>query len=105
FPPLVCDIRIRDEKEAINTVASQFHDAMLRRGGGSGPLGLALSGGIDSIAMAFQLRNIFPEREIHTFTAGHGDDDPEMLTAAEVASEIGSIHHPVPTPPSLLSTA
>jgi asparagine synthase (glutamine-hydrolysing) len=103
FKPLACDISIRDEDTAKRTIATQFQDAMRRRGGTRKEIGLALSGGIDSIGMAFQLRSIFPEREIHTFTAGHGDDDPEMLTAADVAKEIGSIHHPVPTPPSLVA--
>jgi asparagine synthase (glutamine-hydrolysing) len=105
FEPLACDIKIRDEKEAKQVVAAQFQEALRRRSEGSDPLGLALSGGIDSIAMAFQLRSLFPEREIHTFTAGYGEDDPEMMTASEVAHEIASVHHPVPTPPSLVSTS
>ena len=105
FAPLACDVKIRDEKEAQRVVATEFRNALQRRSEGFEPIGLSLSGGIDSIAMAFQLRSLFPEREIHTFTAGHGDDDPEMATASEVAHEIGSIHHPVPTPPSLVSTS
>lgn len=105
FSPLTADIKIRDKETAKQTVAEQFRETLQRRAGKGAPLGLALSGGIDSIAMAFQLRSLFPDREFHTFTAGYGDDDPEMSTAADVASEVRSVHHPVVTPPSLVTTS
>ena len=105
FTPLRADVEIRDEQTARKVIANHFRAAMQRRVGSDEPIGLALSGGIDSIAMAFQLRSIFPEREIHTFTAGYGEDDPEMRTAADVAEEIGSVHHPVVTPPALVLTS
>ena len=103
FPPLACNVSIRDEDTAKQVVHAGFRGALRRRSGNSGAIGLALSGGIDSIAMAFQLRSMFPDREIHTFTAGYGDSDPEMATAAEVADEIHAIHHPVQTSPSLVA--
>lgn len=104
FEPIACDVRIRGEQQAKQAIAAQFRDAIALRVGSAERIGLALSGGIDSIAMAFQLRSIFPDREIHTFTAGYGEDDQEMLTAEEVARAIGSVHHPVLTPPSLIAT-
>jgi asparagine synthase (glutamine-hydrolysing) len=105
FAPLTCRIEIRDEETAQRTIAHRFREVLQRRAGSVGPIGLALSGGIDSIGMAFQLRDIFPDRELHTFTAGYGHEDPEMRTAAEVAADIGAIHHPVLTPPSLVAAS
>ena len=34
-------------------------------------------------------------REVHTFSAGYGEDDKELVNAATVAREVGTIHHPV----------
>ena len=102
YQALVADVRIRDEETARKLVSTRFREATRRRAGTSAPLGLALSGGIDSISVAFYLREMFPDRKIHTFSAGYGDSDPEMITALEVARQIEAVHHPVQTPPSLL---
>jgi asparagine synthetase B (glutamine-hydrolysing) len=60
---------------------------------------VALSGGIDSISVACACRRVFPDTELHTFTAGSGPDDPKVRTAGQVAAAIGSEHHVVVTRP------
>ena len=102
YQALVADVRIPDEETARKLVSTGFREATRRRAGTSGPIGVALSGGIDSISVACHLRDMFPDREIHTFSAGYGDSDPEMTTASKVARQIEAVHHPVQTPPSLL---
>ena len=65
-------------------------------------IGLALSGGIDLIALAFLCRRLHPNRELHAFTAGYGPDDPEVRTAAAVAARLGIRHHLVQSLPAQL---
>jgi asparagine synthase (glutamine-hydrolysing) len=45
--------------------------------------------------MAAGARHVAPEKEIHTFTAGYGPDDKEVVNAAMVARELGTRHHPL----------
>jgi asparagine synthase (glutamine-hydrolysing) len=102
YPPLRVDVRITEEADAIRLIHRKLTEAVRRRSAGPDPIGLALSGGVDSIATAFLLRRIHPDKEIHTFTAGSGPDDPEIVVAAKVAARIGSRHHEIITPPDLL---
>ncbi len=58
-------------------------------------IGVSLSGGLDSAVVAAGARAVAGSRELHTFSAGYGEDDKELVNAARVAREVGSIHHPV----------
>jgi asparagine synthase (glutamine-hydrolysing) len=58
-------------------------------------VGVSLSGGLDSAIVAAGVRAVAGVREVHTFSAGYGEDDRELVNAAIVAREVGSIHHPV----------
>jgi asparagine synthase (glutamine-hydrolysing) len=102
FAPLEVRISVRSEPQAVQLIREKLTEAIRRRSADADPIGLALSGGIDSISLAFLFRKVHPDRTIHTFTAGHGPDDPEIVTAAKVAERIGSIHHEVLTPPDLV---
>lgn len=62
------------------------------------PIGAFLSGGIDSATVAAFANEAIPGR-LHTFTAGFQDPSyDERAGAAEVASHIGSDHHPLLIP-------
>lgn len=101
-PPLQVDARIHEEPAAVEVIRRQLTEAVRRRSADLDRIGLALSGGIDSIAVAFLLRQLHPDKEIHTFTAGWGSDDPEIQIAAKAAARIGSHHHEVTTSTELL---
>ena len=58
-------------------------------------IGISLSGGLDSAVVAAGVRAVAGSREVHTFSAGYGEDDKELVSAAAVARELGTIHHPV----------
>ena len=58
-------------------------------------IGVSLSGGLDSAVVAAGARAIAGHREVHTFSAGYGEDDRELVNASIVARELGTIHHPV----------
>jgi len=103
FGAISAEPTITDAAQAADLVADKLSAAVLRRAADLDPIGLCLSGGIDSIAVAFLLREHFPDRTIHTFCSGVDEHDRECVTARDVASEIRSEHHEVHTPPSMLS--
>jgi asparagine synthase (glutamine-hydrolysing) len=104
FPELRVDVQTSSEEEAASRLIGEFRGAIRRQCGERERIGVALSGGIDSIAVACVLRELFPDRRIDTFTASNGPDDPESITAGQVAERIGSIHHSLITPNELLDT-
>jgi asparagine synthase (glutamine-hydrolysing) len=58
-------------------------------------VGVSLSGGLDSAIMAAGVRHVAGDREVHTFSAGYGPDDRELMNAGRVAAELGTTHHPL----------
>ncbi|MFL5515965.1 MAG: asparagine synthetase B family protein [Gemmatimonadales bacterium] len=58
-------------------------------------IGVSLSGGLDSAVMAAGARHVVGTKELHTFSAGYGEDDRELVNAAMVARELGTRHHPI----------
>jgi asparagine synthase (glutamine-hydrolysing) len=105
-PPVVVDedSLIRSESTAARRLRDELRATVERHANDLDPIGLALSGGIDSMALAFLLRETYPRRAIHTFSAGHGPDDPELVRAREASSLIKSIHHEVVVSPAELGS-
>jgi len=95
MPVIPLAVRAMPEDEARRQIASAYLEAMRVRTANPAGVGLALSGGIDSISMACVFRKLHPDAEIHTITAGWGPDDPEVQTAARVATILKTIHHEV----------
>lgn len=58
----------------------------------TGQIGVPLSGGVDSSLIVAILRDIFPNKAIHTYTAGFGEND-EFKYAKQVAEKFKTIHH------------
>ncbi len=104
FAPLEPTGAVTDADRACELIRARFEAAARRRAEGEGPLGLALSGGIDSIALAFLFRRLWPDRTIHTFTAGSHEQDHEIVTARRVADAIDAEHHEIITPASMLAS-
>jgi len=93
-------VQYEEMDEAARRISESFLSAMrvrVQRGGrgSSERIGVALSGGIDSIGVAFACRKFRSDAELHTFTAGVSADDPEVRTAELVSQRLGAIHHPV----------
>ena len=62
---------------------------------GRSRIGLALSGGIDSMSTAFLARQCAPSAEIIAFTAGEHAEDPEIKRAAHVMECLQGKHEPL----------
>jgi asparagine synthase (glutamine-hydrolysing) len=58
-------------------------------------VGIALSGGLDSVAVLGVARNVRPELSIASYTVGHSHDDPEIVRAREAAEHFGTEHHEI----------
>jgi asparagine synthase (glutamine-hydrolysing) len=84
-----------DEDRHAAALRSSFLDTLKRQVEPYRKVGISLSGGLDSAVMAAGVREVAGDREVHTFTAGYGPDDRELMNAATVASELGTQHHPI----------
>jgi asparagine synthase (glutamine-hydrolysing) len=58
------------------------------------PLGAALSGGLDSSGIVALMAKA-SSAPVETFTVGHGEDDPDLLSARIVAGHCRTNHHEV----------
>jgi asparagine synthase (glutamine-hydrolysing) len=91
------EVRItqRSAVEHAKAFRGAFVEAVRRQSARYDRLGVALSGGIDAACVVAGVRHVAPQRELHTFVAGFGPDDPEIVGAAETARHFGTCHHPV----------
>ncbi len=53
-------------------------------------VGVSLSGGLDSAVIAAGVRHVIGDKPLHTFTAGYGPDDREIINAAGIAETLGT---------------
>ena len=58
-------------------------------------IGVSMSGGLDSAVVAAGTRHVIGDKPLHTFTAGYGPDDREIVNAAGVAHTLGTQHHEI----------
>jgi asparagine synthase (glutamine-hydrolysing) len=85
----------RDEAGHAAGLRSVFLETLHRQTEPYQRIGISLSGGLDSAVMAAGARHVAPDKELHTFSAGYGPDDRELVNAAEVARVLGTHHHPL----------
>lgn len=68
-------------------------DALRRQSAGHESVGLELSGGLDASIVLAGLRKVAPDKTVHSFTAGFGPSDGEILRARAVSRHFGTEHH------------
>jgi asparagine synthase (glutamine-hydrolysing) len=84
-----------DEAKHTQDLRAAFLDTLRRQTESYQRIGISLSGGLDSAVMAAGARHVAPSKELHTFSAGYGPDDKELVNAEAVARELGTQHHPL----------
>ena len=57
----------------------------------SGPIGISVSGGADSVALLYTLLVEFPQKEFHVYTAIENDKDFRILAGPAVSTILGKI--------------
>ena len=84
-----------DEERHASTLRKSFLETLRQQVEPYSRVGVSLSGGLDSAVLAAGVRHVAGHREVHTFTAGYGPDDRELINAGMVAQELGTQHHPL----------
>lgn len=92
MPPIALDVRPISEAAACTELLQRLRAATAPMVAGRSSIGLALSGGIDSLSTAFLARSCAPQAEFTAFTAGHGPDDPEVVTARRAMEHLKGAH-------------
>lgn len=93
FDPEPVDI---DDAEATEIIQARLDRALELRLRSDVPVGLFLSGGLDSSILAATWRRLRPDETLRTFTVGFDDSSyDERASARVIASRIGSQHHEI----------
>ncbi|MBK8013073.1 MAG: asparagine synthase (glutamine-hydrolyzing) [Deltaproteobacteria bacterium] len=82
------------EEEAVEVFSATFDDSVRLRMVSDVPVGLFLSGGLDSAAILHSMKR----RDVHTFTvsfAGGDTQDNEIPLALKTAEHFGAVHHAI----------
>ncbi len=88
-------VRPMTEDEACRAIRRRLLQATTPLVEGRSRIGIALSGGIDSVSVACLARKCAPKAELVAFTAGESPEDPEVHRAATVASFLGARHETI----------
>jgi asparagine synthase (glutamine-hydrolysing) len=90
----------RSDSEHIAELRRRYLNATRRQVAGLDTIGVQLSGGFDSALALGGIRKVAPDVKVHTFTAGYGADDPEMIDAERLALHFDTEHHPLVLDPN-----
>ena len=72
---------------------------MRRQLAGRRRIAIALSGGLDSVAVLALAKHVCPDIEIASYTIGHSAEDPEIVRAREAAEHFRTTHREFFLPP------
>jgi asparagine synthase (glutamine-hydrolysing) len=88
-------VRHADEERHAAELREVFLDTLHWQTRPYSRVGVSLSGGLDSAVVAAGTRHVIGDKPLHTFTAGYGPDDREIVNAAGIAETLGTQHHEV----------
>ncbi|HEU4655320.1 MAG TPA: asparagine synthase-related protein [Steroidobacteraceae bacterium] len=83
------------EEQACEELRRKLEQATQPLVEGRSRIGIALSGGIDSMSAAFLARRCAPDAELVGFTAGECPEDPEVHRASKVMAALNGKHEPL----------
>jgi asparagine synthase (glutamine-hydrolysing) len=95
MPTIDVSVAQVSEREARDELARRFVEATRPLVAGCDRIGVSLSGGIDSLSVAYGSRLCAPDAELVGFTAGDDENDPEIRIASMVMERLGGRHVPV----------
>jgi asparagine synthase (glutamine-hydrolysing) len=85
----------RSFREAAQELRRVLQWAMRRQLSGRKRIALALSGGLDSVAVLALAKQVRPDIEIASYTIGHSEEDPEIVRAREAAEHFHTVHREI----------
>ena len=80
----------RSTDKILRLLRDNLREAVRKRLVADVPVGVFLSGGLDSSVIAAVMKSYIPD--LHSFSVGV-DGPPDILSAREVASHLGTHHH------------
>ncbi|MFX1286272.1 MAG: asparagine synthase B [Promethearchaeota archaeon] len=83
--------RIREMNQACSDIDNLLNEAVKKRLMSDVPLGVFLSGGLDS-SLVSALVNLYINDEVHSFSVGF-PGSPDIINARQVAEYLGTTHH------------
>src|SRR5688572_26301652 len=95
-------VRHADEERHAADLREVFLDTLHWQTRPYARVGVSLSGGLDSAVVAAGARHVIGDKPLHSFTAGYGPDDREIVNAAGIAETLGTQHHEIVLLPSEL---
>lgn len=95
MPEIRLAVRPMTEEQACRSLMRKLEEATAPLVAGRSSIGLALSGGIDSVSVAHLARKCAPTAELVAFTAGQSTDDPEVRRAAKAIDSVGGRHETI----------
>lgn len=98
MPEVRLAVEPMSEAQACEKLRHKLSDATTPLVAGRSRIGIALSGGIDSMSVAYLARQCAPSADLVAFTAGEGPDDPEVQRAATVMSLLKGHHEAIIVP-------
>ncbi len=90
FPKLNSGDKIQDEEELLSKIYSELEKAVRKRMVSDVPVGVFLSGGLDSSIIAYIMKK--HSKNLHSFAAGF-ENSPDILSARRAAEFLGTEHH------------
>lgn len=103
-PRFTASSRFRDARDAMEALDHALEDSVCRHLQADVPVGILLSGGLDSQTIGFY-SNRATRGALHTFTAGFRDGESEFAAARATSMALGSIHHEVEVQPATLGNS
>lgn len=98
MPEVRLAVQPMTEEQACQSLRLKLEEATDSLVRGRSRIGIALSGGIDSMSVAYLARRCAPQAELVAFTAGERPDDPEVQRAARVMADLRGHHQAIVVP-------
>ena len=93
--PLWFDYRLATKPESLTLIHDTLVNAVHKRLMSDAPMGILLSGGLDSSLVSSIAAREMKKRglDVHSFSIGVDHLSPDVIAARKVAAHIGTIHH------------
>lgn len=80
-------------QEGAEKLRQAFENAVKKRLMSDVPVGVFLSGGLDSSLVAGVMKRLMPQDKLHSFSVAFDQQSTDLLAAREVAAYLGTVHH------------